>query len=65
MPSIPRLQVEWIYPNPQEPRSVWIIVEVDCEKSTVEMLRFDVTKLWDKPLDLGVPIENPEKRVAQ
>ncbi|HEX5221048.1 MAG TPA: hypothetical protein VFZ59_15900 [Verrucomicrobiae bacterium] len=60
LPTIPRVEIEWIYPNPQEPRSEWIRVEVDCEKGKVEMLQFDVVKLWDKPLDLGVPLENPK-----
>lgn len=58
MPIIPRLQLEWIYPNPQAPRSVWIKIEIDCDKGTVESLQFDVTELWKKAPDLGVPMDN-------
>ncbi len=58
MPTIPRLIVEWVYPNRQEARSVWIRAEVDCDKGTVETLQYDVTSLWKKGPDLGIPIDN-------
>lgn len=56
MPTIPRLLIEWAYPDPQKPLSVCIRVEVDCDKGTVEALQYDVTSLWKKGPDLGVPI---------
>lgn len=59
MSSIPRLCVEWIYPNPEKPHEQWIQVEVDCAKGTAEMVRFDDVRLWDKAPDLGIPIDPP------
>lgn len=59
MPTIPRLMVEWVYPNRQEARSVWICVEVDCDKGRVEALQYDVTALWKAGPDLGLPIDPP------
>lgn len=59
MPTIPRLMVEWVYPNRQEARSVWICVEVDCDKGRVEALQYDVTVLWKAGPDLGLPIDPP------
>ena len=65
MPTIPRLMIEWVYPNPQVARSVWIVVEVDCDKGAVEALQYDVTALWKKGPDLGVPIDNPAKQSVE
>ncbi|MBN9692812.1 MAG: hypothetical protein J0M24_21415 [Verrucomicrobia bacterium] len=48
LPSIPRLQLEWAWPNRAE-RSQWIQVEVDAERGTVESILVDDTRLWGKP----------------
>ncbi len=65
MLAIPRLMVEWVYPNRQEARSVWICVEVDCDKGKVEALQYDVTSLWKAGPDLGIPIDNPQRPTAE
>jgi hypothetical protein len=55
MPAIPRLQIEWNYPN-IERRQQWIQVEVDCDKGAVEAIYFDDGSLWGKPPPIAVPI---------
>jgi hypothetical protein len=57
MPSIPRICVEWAYPDPPKPREQWIQVEVDCAKGSVEMFRFDDVRFSERPPDLGIPID--------
>ncbi len=54
-PSIPRLQIEWNYPD-LEHKVQWIQVEVDCGRGTVEALQFDDSSFWNKPPPIDVPI---------
>ncbi len=61
LPTIPRLQLEWAWPNREE-RSQWIQVEVDAERGTVESILVDDTRLWGKPPLIDVPIADPSLR---
>ncbi|MBN9692814.1 MAG: hypothetical protein J0M24_21425 [Verrucomicrobia bacterium] len=61
LPTIPRLQLEWAWPNREE-RSQWIQVEVDAERGTVESIMVDDTRLWGKPPLIDVPIADPSLR---
>jgi hypothetical protein len=54
-PPIPRLQIEWNYPD-VEHKEQWIQVEVDCGRGTVEALLFDDSSFWKKRLPIEVPI---------